>query len=755
MPSEWVGGVLGGYLIIEQISTGSMAEVYKALQTSMNRMVAVKIMSPSLTDDPEFVARFRQEARTVASLEHPHILPVIDFGEQHGTLYLVMRYVNGGTLANLIEKGPLPPPQALRYLTEIGEALDYAHSLGIVHRDIKPKNVLLDAQGNPFITDFGLAKLLTGGGITGSGLGIIGTPHYMSPEQGRGQAVDSRSDIYSLGVVLYQMITGRVPFDADSTVGIIMRHIADPVPDVTQINPDLPPAFNAVFERALHKEPGARYQTAHALAQAVAHAMGTSVLTGPVLSRAPSQEPPTKLRPAPEPASRAENGLSNPPSESPAARPAEPPQIVTPIPAPSSSLQNAPNLVTPIPSRPSAPPARTTHPSLHAYAPDWKSLWPQIRHLLKATLRPLTRQALAIIGGAVLVALIGFSLYSAFARPASPMTPSAATPTGVATPPGVTSAPSPKPTIPPAVASATRPGPTATEPAQNRVEAKKDGMILIYIPAGNFLLGSADADPNAKEDEKPQERIYLDAYWMDQTEVTVDRFAQFVIETHYQTDAERGCCDGNNAKPGGLVYAPGPGGTWTSTFVERAYWKLPDGPGVGEASPRRPVVQVTWNDAQAYCAWAGRRLPTEAEWDKAARGTDGLIYPWGNDFDGTKVNFCDKSCAANWRNATVGDGWPRTSNVGVFPAGASPFGLLDMSGNVWELVNDLYDFRGYFRFPTANPPGVETGTTRVVRGGSWLDTFDRVRPSARSERLPDSRDDITGFRCAADASAFP
>jgi serine/threonine protein kinase/formylglycine-generating enzyme required for sulfatase activity len=752
MPSEWVGGVLGGYLIIEQISSGSMAEVYKALQTSMNRMVAVKIMSPSLTDDPEFVARFRQEARTVAALEHPHILPVIDFGEQHGTLYLVMRYVNGGTLADVIEKGPLPPPQALRYLTEIGEALDYAHNVGIVHRDIKPKNVLLDAQGNPFITDFGLAKLLTGGGITGSGLGIIGTPHYMSPEQGRGQSVDSRSDIYSLGVVLYQMLTGKVPFDADSTVGIIMRHIADPAPDVTQINPDLAPAFNAIFEKALAKDPGTRYQTAHALAQAVARVMGTSVLTGPVLARPPSGEPPAAARPAPEAAPSPEEDTPRLVVEASAPGPARSPQDALTIPHASALPQSA--LTAPI-ARPPAESASPPPPP-HAPAADWASIWPQIRRLLVATLKPLTRQALAIIGGGVLVGLIAFSMYSAFARSAPPATATlAVSPSVAATRPEVTATRSPTPTTRPATPTLTPPGPTATEPAEKVVEAAKDGMMMIYIPAGNFLLGSADADPNAKEDEKPQTEVYLDAFWIDQSEVTVDRFAEFVNQTGYQTDAERGCCAETNAKPGGLVYAPGPGGGWTNTFVERAYWRLPDGPGVEEALPRRPVVQVSWNDASAYCEWAGRRLPTEAEWDKAARGTDGLIYPWGNDFDGTRANYCDKNCGASWRDPATDDGWTRTNNVGVFPTGASPFGLLDVSGNVWELVNDYYDFRGYFRWPTANPPGVADGTMRVVRGGSWLDTFDRVRPSARNLRLPDSRDNVTGFRCAADASAFP
>jgi len=277
----------------------------------------------------------------------------------------------------------------------------------------------------------------------------------------------------------------------------------------------------------------------------------------------------------------------------------------------------------------------------------------------------------------------------------------------------------------------------------------------VYIPAGNFLLGSADTDPNAKEDEKPQARIYLDAFWIDQTEVTVAQFQDFVNATHYQTDAEQGCCEDESAKPGGFVYTPGTSGALNATFVERAYWKLPEGPGAGDALPFRPVVQVSWRDANAYCEWAGRRLPTEAEWDKAARGTQGLIYPWGNEFDGTRVNFCDQSCGAPWRASDADDGATRTSNVGLFPTGVGPHGLFDMSGNAWELVNDFYDFRGYFRFPTANPPGMDSGTAHVIRGGSWLDTFERVRASARDQRVPDGRDNITGFRCAADAAAFP
>src|SRR6185503_17712464 len=292
MPSEWVGRELAEYFVFERIGAGSMAEVYKALQPSMDRMVGIKILSAGLAHDPQFVARFRREVQIVASLEHPHILPVIDYGESDNTLYLVMRYVNGGTLHELIEQGPMQPSTVLRYLTEIGEAIDYAHERRVVHRDIKPRNVLLDQQGNSFIADFGLAKLIESGGITNSGLEMIGTPHYMSPEQARGHPVDGRSDLYSLGVLLFQMLTGRVPFDGDSTVGIVMKHINAPVPDVTESWPTLPPALNAVLARAMSKRPEDRYPTAQALTAAVAEALGTAVLAGPIvsISLAPSRK---------------------------------------------------------------------------------------------------------------------------------------------------------------------------------------------------------------------------------------------------------------------------------------------------------------------------------------------------------------------------------------------------------------------------------------------------------------------------------
>ncbi len=716
MPSDWVGRELGEYFVFERIGAGSMAEVYKALQPSMDRMVGIKILSAGLSHDAHFVARFRREVQIVASLEHPHILPVIDFGERDGTLYLVMRYVNGGTLHDLIQRGPMEPQTVLRYLTEIGEALDYAHERRVVHRDIKPRNVLLDQQGNPFLADFGLAKLIEGGGLTHSGVDMIGTPHYMSPEQARGLPVDGRSDLYSLGVMAYQMFTGRVPYEADSTVGIVMKHLEAGIPDISLFGPGLPAELDPVIHRALAKDPAERYPTAHELTSALAEALGATVLAGPVVSRSPESSRPGRR-----------------------------------------------SLLTT--RRKFAILAQWVGRRLRqGQAPGYESFTALFNRLF-----PTRRQRTLLWGTGLLVLVAVFGLGTL----ASKLSPGAApAPTATLAPPATLTRAAPMPTADnqpitaaaivaasataaqqtaaPALtqaALATAPATTTSPPAPPtaaRVIWATDQMTLVYVPAGPFLLGSTDLDPNALDDEQPQVRVFLDAYWIDRTEVTVAQFEAFVLDTGYVTDAERGCCEGNFAQPGGLVYAP------DAQRVRGASWSLPQGPGAPAALPQHPVVQVSWNDAGAYCTWTGRRLPTEAEWEKAARGDDGLIYPWGDEFDGRHLNYCDGSCSAPWHSA-IDDTFARTGPVGVFVTGASPYDVLDMAGNVWEWVNDVYDFRGWASVPTANPPGLEAGLTRVLRGGSWLDSPERVRAAARSSAVPDARSNIVGFRCAVSA----
>ena len=708
MPGDWVGRELGEYFVFERIGTGSMAEVYKALQPSMDRLVGIKILAPALSHDAQFVARFRREVQLIASLEHPHILPVIDFGERDGALYLVMRYVGGGTLHDLIAQGPLDPQMTLRYLTEIGAALDYAHARRVVHRDLKPRNVLLDADGNPFLADFGLAKLMDAGGLTHSGVEMIGTPHYMSPEQAKGLPVDGRADLYALGVMLYQMLTGRVPYAADSTVGIVMQHLNAPVPAVTAMWPELPAGLDAVVSRAMAKDPADRFPSANAMTAALAEALGTSVLAGPILSK-----PLERTRPGGRglPVGRKLGMLA----------------------------QWWLHWLRPPPGQPRRP--------TESFGNLYRRLFPSRRQRallsggLLLTLAALLAAGTLLNGARLPTTPAATPTTAPTSSPAAPTVPPTTAPTATNAPPTATAAP---PTMAPSATSA----PATEPPDTSRVVWPADGMTGLEVAAGEFLMGSAAGDRGAQPDEQPQVTIYLDTYWIDRTEVTVEQFADFVAATGYQTEAERGIGEGDFGAPGGLVYSP------DGLYVRTATWRLPQGSGAPEANPRQPVVQVSWADAAAYCEWAGRRLPTEAEWEKAARGADGRLYPWGNDYDARRVNACDANCAANWHSASD-DGFARTSPVGVFATGASPYGVQDLSGNVSEWVAAFYDFRGYANLATANPPGLETGLTRVLRGGSWLDSANRLRAAARLSAAPEYRSNVTGFRCAASSLPTP
>lgn len=264
------GQMLGPYRIINQIGRGGMATVYKAYQPSVDRYVAIKVLPTQLAESKEFATRFQQEARIIAKLEHPHILPVFDYGESDGVSYFVMRYMDAGTLKEkMIEGRPLPLNDIDRLFTQLAEALSYAHSRGIVHRDLKPANVLIDSHGNVFLTDFGIAKLLESASprLTQTDA-IMGTPAYISPEQAQGHPVDQRSDIYSLGIILYEMVTGSVPFTAETPLAVLFKHISDPLPPPSLVKPDIPPVIEQVVLKALAKDPRDRFATAAEFAAA-------------------------------------------------------------------------------------------------------------------------------------------------------------------------------------------------------------------------------------------------------------------------------------------------------------------------------------------------------------------------------------------------------------------------------------------------------------------------------------------------------
>jgi serine/threonine protein kinase len=279
-----IGRSLGQFRIVERIGAGGMATVFKAYQPTLDRYVAIKVLPAYHARDPVFVKRFVQEARSVARLAHPNIVQIHDFGDQDGITYIVMEYVDGGTLKDRLKRA-LPPAEAIDYIIQGAEGLDCAHRNGIVHRDVKPANMLLRKDGHLLLSDFGIAKILEGTtNLTRVGTGI-GTPQYMSPEQGVGQPVDRRSDIYSLGIVFFHCLTGRVPFTADNPLSITVKHINDPLPLDRLVAESVPDPIIQVVKKMTAKQALDRYQSADALIDALTGVLAASNLSLPRVYR--------------------------------------------------------------------------------------------------------------------------------------------------------------------------------------------------------------------------------------------------------------------------------------------------------------------------------------------------------------------------------------------------------------------------------------------------------------------------------------
>ncbi|MEI6291286.1 MAG: WD40 repeat domain-containing serine/threonine protein kinase [Chloroflexota bacterium] len=253
---------IGRYEIKSELGRGGMATVYRAYDPRFEREVAIKVLPRELLHDPQFRVRFEREAKTIAALEHPAIVPVYDVGDEDGQPYFVMRCMTGGSLADTIGQGPMQLGSAARIMERIAPAMDEAHSKGIVHRDLKPGNILFDRGGEPYVSDFGIAKMTQSQGTTVTGGVIIGTPAYMSPEQAQGEKVDGRSDVYALGVILYEMLSGVQPYQATTPMAIVVKHITDPIPHILDKAPNLPAGIEAVIEKAMAKNPAERFGSA-------------------------------------------------------------------------------------------------------------------------------------------------------------------------------------------------------------------------------------------------------------------------------------------------------------------------------------------------------------------------------------------------------------------------------------------------------------------------------------------------------------
>jgi serine/threonine-protein kinase len=285
---------IGRYEIKSELGRGGMATVYLAYDPRFEREVALKILPREFLHDPQFRIRFEREAKTIAALEHPAIVPVYDVGEEDGQPYFVMRYMNGGSLADRIKQGTIALSESAKIMERLCPALDEAHEKSIIHRDLKPGNILFDKSGQPYVSDFGIAKV-TQNTSTVTGGAIIGTPAYMSPEQAQGDKIDGRSDIYALGVILFEMLTNRQPYEADTPMAVVVKHITDPIPHILDSNPQLPAQVEVIIERAMAKNRDDRFQTCGELADNL-----NALLHGGTLQFSKTESNATKIGSAPK-----------------------------------------------------------------------------------------------------------------------------------------------------------------------------------------------------------------------------------------------------------------------------------------------------------------------------------------------------------------------------------------------------------------------------------------------------------------------
>ncbi len=690
-----------------------MARVWLAEEPGFGRrQVAIKEPKGGIisADRDEILKRYEREIEVGAALRKakaPNVVEAITAEPYEDTRLLVLEYMPGGDLAKLIKQHPkgLPIDLAVSITQDLLKALAavHAHTLDIVHCDIKPSNILFDAKplqgGRAHLADFGLAQVArTSQDLTkmlGSG---FGTPAYTAPELAQGITyMTPATDIYALGCVLFEMLTGQK----------YKRY--EPGTRASSLRADVPDWLDDLVARALPENQWERWQSSEDMKRAL-----QAGATGGDGQKMDTTTPPL-------PAQKKNRrwaiiiallllGFTGGAwIVNTVLRAAEPEVIsTTPTRDDSSLLKPTDTLISPTttPVAPTATPIPTTDTPL-----------PPTKTPIPPTDTPVPATGTAI-------------------PPTSTAVPPTKTPipaTNTPVPPTNTPIPATNTPVPP-TNTPIPPSPTSTLGIGSSMVSDRDSMELVYVPAGEFLMGSIEGV--GEDDEHPQHTVYLDAYWIDKTEVNNSQFAQFVDDTGYETTAEQEGCGYIND-----------GEEWSC--VEGADWQHVTGSGSDlQELEDHPVVLVSWYDAEAYCEWADRRLPTEAEWEKAARGRDGQVYPWGDEFEGTRLNYCDTNCVFSWKDENSDDRYGVTASVGSYPTGASPYGALDMAGNVWEWVADWYDGDYYGSSPERNPSGPETGQYRVLRGGSWFDYQNGVRSADRYHFTPGARHNGLGIRCA-------
>ena len=598
-----------------------MSQVFLARHRFHGGLFAIKVLAEHLAQERSIVSRFEREARMTASLaNHPNIVPIFDIGEGNGLYYLIMQFVAGEDLASYLRReGRLPLAEAANVIAQATEALSCAEARRIVHRDLKPGNMLLDESGRVKLLDFGISRITDlSDGLTRAGE-AVGTPYYMSPEQIRGDACDIRSDLYSLGVVFFELLSGRRPFEHESATAIQIAHLTTAPPSLLTLDPQLPAGCDAIVQKLMAKLPEDRYQNTAELLQ--------------ILTSNGANAGPGTLRPSVDPGLR------------------EAIQRAQQLPLDAATLSSTASVAAAAAREPAVtllvetPPPIVSEPERPA-----DEVPAQVEKGKKSGIVPLLAVGIAVL------LLAGIAVTALYLHHPKPATHSNTQPV-----------PSPAP-----------------------VYSDQNGRMLL-VSAGSFQFGSA-ADQTLRT-------VSLPAFYIDETEVSNQQYHRF--------------CDATGHAP-------------------------PQSPDYA-AHLDYPVSNVSYEDAAAYAAWAGRRLPTEEEWEKAARGTDGRTYPWGG---------------APW-TADVPD---RLQPVISGPLRRSPYGAYNMAGNVWEWTATPYaptpeDNAGMKRLLNGQSFSADW---RTIKGGSFAPGSSEYFAIAKHRGLPiDARSVWIGFRCVRSIPQTP
>ena len=700
----------GGYEVISKLGEGGMGAVYKARHVALDRIVALKVLPGELARDKDYVKRFEREARLAAKVSHPNLIQVYDVGQSAGRRYIAMEFVGGSDVTKLLESGALDEARALEIVLGVARGLAAAHEQGIVHRDVKPSNIMLSEKGVPKLSDLGLARDIGSGRtmVTRTGL-IMGTPQYMAPEQCRSaKDIDGRADIYSLGATLFHMVCNRVPFQGDSTLEIVQKHISEALPDLKELRPGLSDGLVALVQRMMEKDREKRFRNCRQLIAAIEA----------LRSEAPSSPAPEPSEPSPSP----------PESGVPAAV-----DLAVALAEEERAAEAAASA-----ARESG--SRRRRPGIGVYviaAAAVSAIVITVLAFWKGKPTPSVQPDKDVPRSVAKSEQRGGEAGSLSEKPKRPTPgtgPRTAEPKKAHTTPKAAALPAD--VLPRGWAAQKRRVKVATPEGDHEKEItyykNSIGMEFALIPPGEFMMGLGLSLEGASQRYRIEEHRYLELipqhrvritnpYYMGAHEVTNGQYRRFVNESGYDGGAD----------------AP------KNYLTHFADW------GVEPTISDHPIVWVSWLHAQAFCQWLSRkesmtyRLPTEAEWEYACRAGTKTPFYWGKDFRADCAWYHGIWSAANIRK--------RTNPVGgKLPNG---FGLFGMSGNVEELCADWHG--NYAQSPVDDPRGPVSGPHRVRRGGSWFSREHwRMLSALRAHVRPEQTGPDVGFRVAVPVQAF-